>query len=309
MNRPLKRQLWLLNTLMIYKKLSFKELQSKWKDSYLNDDDEELSLRTFHGHKQALDDLFNIKIKCDTKDGYRYYIEKKGNTDSALEWILSSFNINSIIGDAKKMSDRIMLENIPGGTEYLQDVVTAMKEFRELHIIYQSFKSASEFDCHFQPYAMKVARQRWYVIGNLIESKGIRTIALDRIHALEITNKKFTIPEDFSVDDFFADSVGIWTSKNKTSPQRVVIRSSPTMAKYIRSLPLHWTQEEIKATDEYVDFRYHVGISHELVLTLLSYGSSIQVLEPIDLRNDILMEIDQIGKRYKQEKKEKSEKF
>ena len=57
MNRPVKRQLWLLNTLLRYKKLSFKELQSKWKDSYLNDDDSELSLRTFHGHKDAIEEL------------------------------------------------------------------------------------------------------------------------------------------------------------------------------------------------------------------------------------------------------------
>lgn len=32
--------------------------QSKWKDSYLNDDDSELSLRTFHGHKDAIEELF-----------------------------------------------------------------------------------------------------------------------------------------------------------------------------------------------------------------------------------------------------------
>lgn len=90
MNRPVKRQLWLLNTLLRYKKLSFKELQSKWKDSYLNDDDSELSLRTFHGHKDAIEELFPVKIKCDVADGYRYYVVKTSpkEQDSMLEWIL-----------------------------------------------------------------------------------------------------------------------------------------------------------------------------------------------------------------------------
>ena len=88
MNRPVKRQLWLLNTLLRCKKLSFKELQSKWKDSYLNDDDSELSLRTFHGHKDAIEELFPVKIECDVADGYRYYVVKTSpkEQDSMLEW-------------------------------------------------------------------------------------------------------------------------------------------------------------------------------------------------------------------------------
>jgi hypothetical protein len=76
MNRPIKRQLWLLNTLLRYKKLPFKEHQSEWKDSYLNDDDFELSLRTFHDHKDAIEEMFPVQIKCDSKDGYRYYVVK-----------------------------------------------------------------------------------------------------------------------------------------------------------------------------------------------------------------------------------------
>ena len=191
MNRPVKRQLWLLNTLLRYKKLSFKELQSKWKDSYLNDDDSELSLRTFHGHKDAIEELFPVKIKCDVADGYRYYVVKTSpkEQDSMLEWMLNSFNIADIVGDARSMHDRILLEEIPGGTEYLEDIISSLKDNKELHLIYQSYKHPEPYDCHFQPYAMKVVHQRWYVLGYLIESKGVRTIALDRIQTLETTKK------------------------------------------------------------------------------------------------------------------------
>ena len=240
MNRPVKRQLWLLNTLLRYKKLSFKELQSKWKDSYLNDDDSELSLRTFHGHKDAIEELFPVKIECDVADGYRYYVVKTSpkEQDSMLEWILNSFNIADIVGDARNMHDRILLEEIPGGTEYLEDIINALKDNKELHLIYQSYKHPEPYDCHFQPYAMKVVRQRWYVLGYLIENKGVRTIALDRIQFLETTKKKFTIPKDFSAKDYFMNSVGIWVNE-EDKPQKVVIRSSPVMADYLR---LHESQ-------------------------------------------------------------------
>jgi len=304
MNRPVKRQLWLLNTLLRYKKLSFKELQSKWKDSYLNDDDSELSLRTFHGHKDAIEELFPVKIECDVADGYSYYVVKTSpkEQDSMLEWMLNSFNIADIVGDAKNMHDRILLEEIPGGTEYLEDIISALKDNHELHLIYQSYKHPEPYDCHFQPYAMKVVRQRWYILGYLIESKGVRTIALDRIQSLETTKKKFTVPKDFSAKDYFMNSVGIWVNE-EDKPQKVVIRSSPVMADYMRSLPLHWSQKEIETTDKYVDFEYHVCINHELVLSMLRMGKSVVIKEPTILKKMILSETKSIINNYNYDKR------
>ena len=304
MNRPVKRQLWLLNTLLRYKKLSFKELQSKWKDSYLNDDDSELSLRTFHGHKDAIEELFPVKIKCDVADGYRYYVVKTSpkEQDSMLEWMLNSFNIADIVGDARNMHDRILLEEMPGGTEYLEDIISSLKDNKELHLIYQSYKHPEPYDCHFQPYAMKVVRQRWYILGYLIESKGVRTIALDRIQSLETTKKKFTVPKDFSAKDYFMNSVGIWVNE-EDKPQKVVIRSSPVMADYLRSLPLHWSQKEIETTDKYVDFEYHVCINHELVLSMLRMGKSVVIKEPTILKKIILSETKSIINNYNYDKR------
>lgn len=298
MNRPFKRQLWLLNTLLRYKKLSFKELQSKWKDSYLNDDDSELSLRTFHGHKDSIEGTFPVQIKCDSNDGYSYYVVKDSpqEQDSMLEWMLNCFNIAEIVGDAKKMHDRVLLEEMPGGTEFLEDVIRAMQDYKEIHIVYKSYKHSNPYDCHFQPYAMKVIRQRYYVLGNLIESKGLRTIALDRIMSLEITRKTFSVPEDFSAKEYFRNSVGIWVGKDK--PEKVVLRSSPVMAEYLRSLPLHWSQKEINKTNKYVDFQYKLNINHELVLKLLGLGKSIKILTPRKLINDIFKETQRISSEY-----------
>lgn len=300
MNRSVKRELWLLNTLLRYKKLSFKELQSKWKDSYLNDDVSDLSLRTFHGHKDAVEEMFFVKIKCDASDGYRYYVEKttEMNQDSLLEWLLNSFNIADIMETARQMPDRVLLDEMHGGTEYLEDVVTAMKDLSELHVIYQSYNSSEPYDCHFQPYTLKAVRQRWYMLGYLPESDGIRTLALDRIQELEITKKTFNLPKDFSADDYYLNSIGIWRSK-KSKGEKVVIRTSPKMAQYLRSVPMHPSQEEIKATDKYVDFKYILEINHELVLSIMSMGMSAEVLEPDTLREEMLKEFSIAVSHYK----------
>jgi predicted DNA-binding transcriptional regulator YafY len=77
---------------------------------------------------------------------------------------------------------------------------------------------------------------------------------------------------------------------------------------FLRSVPLHPSQEEIKAADKYVDFKYILEINHELVLKIMSMGMSAEVLEPDTLRNDMLKEISIAEYHYKKGwKKDNSE--
>ena len=67
-----KRYVWLINTLMQRKSLTFKEICCLWDKSSLNDG-KALALRTFHQHREAIAELFGIEIVCDTNT-YKYSI-------------------------------------------------------------------------------------------------------------------------------------------------------------------------------------------------------------------------------------------
>ena len=75
------------------------------------------------------------------------------------------------------------------------------------------------------------------------------------------------------------------------------------MADYLRSLPLHWSQKEIKATDKYVDFEYKLNINHELVLEILGKGKSVEVLEPSSLKKQIKIELSSLNHTYNYEQR------
>ena len=254
------RYIWLVNTLIQAGRLTFEEISRKWERSSLGEG-KPLPIRTFHDHRKAVEELFQINIECDKSDGHKYYIEDLSSLreDKTRQWLLNSFSTANLITEGKQIKDRILLEEIPEGTEYLQTLIEAMKQNRIVEIIYQPFYEAESTLYHVCPYCLKVYRQRWYILGHCEELKGIRPEA------------------------YYKDSIGIWVNE-EIKPEKVIIRAYGTQSKYLRTLPLHHSQKEIYTSDEYCDFEYQLCVTQNLISELLAKGKTIQVMEPESLR-------------------------
>ena len=299
--KAINRYVWLLNTLMQRKSLTFKEICDLWDKSNLSDG-KPLAVRTFHQHREAIAELFGVEIVCDTNT-YKYSIaqldELKNN--SAQQWLFNSFAISNTIEAGRNMKDRIIFEDIPSGAEYAQVVVDAMQQNRVLFVDYKPFRG-EKMDLYLQPYAMRVYNQRWYVVGRFKESGNIRNIALDRILRMEITDEEFVLPEDFDASEYYAHTVGIFVNEN-LKPQRVVLRTFGVSTEYMRTVPLHPSQREIATNgNEYSDFEYHLNLTPELTGKLLSKGDWVEVLEPKSLRDEVKEYADSISNLYRKKR-------
>ena len=285
-SRTFNRYIWLLNTLLQHGRLTFEEINRLWQNSYLGDG-KAFALRTFHDHRNAIAELFGVEIKCDTST-YEYYISSFDTlrNDRTRQWLLNSFTLSNMIEAGRNMKDRILFEDIPKGTEYIQTVIEAMQWNRELWIDYQPFHGNRAM-LHIQPYAMKVYHQRWYIVGFLKEQKGIRNIALDRILNMELTTVTFRYPDDFDAEEYYSNTVGIFVN-DQLKPQKVLVRAFGVHVEYMRTLPLHHTQKEVECKpQQYSDFQYHLCLTPELTSQLLAMGEKIEVLEPVELREEI----------------------
>ena len=297
-SKTFNRYIWLLNTLLQQRRLTFEEISYRWKDSYLGDG-KPLALRTFHVHREAIAELFGVEVKCDSTT-YEYYISSPNElrSDRIREWLLNSFTISNMIEAGRNMKDRILFEDIPHGTEYLQTVIDAMQRGKELQIIYQPF-DGQRATYHLQPYAMKVYNQRWYILGYLREQDGICNIALDRTIEMELTDEAFVVPTDFDAEEYYANTVGIFVNED-LKPQKVILRVYGLHVEYMRSLPLHSSQKEIKISDgEYSDFQYRLCLTPELATKILSMGEKVEVLEPRGLRVEIKRRLEECLTRYR----------
>jgi hypothetical protein len=87
-----------MNTLLQYKQLTFEEINVLWMGSCLGDGTP-LPLRTFHQHKNAVEELFGVEIKCNPSNGYKYYISTLDTlkNDSIRKWLLNSFTLSNMI--------------------------------------------------------------------------------------------------------------------------------------------------------------------------------------------------------------------
>ena len=297
-SKTFNRYIWLLNTLLQHKQLSFEEINALWKESCLGYGTP-LPLRTFHQHKNAVEELFGIEIKCNPSNGYKYYISTPDTlkNDSIRKWLLNSFTLSNMITAGHNMKERILFEDIPRGTEYLQTVIEAMQKSKELQIDYQQFYGHRE-TFNIQPYAMKVYHQRWYVVGHIKELGGIRNIALDRTLEMNLSDISFTLPQNFNAEKYYANSIGIYVNE-ELNPVKVKIRAYGVQIEYLRSLPLHSSQKESASKyGEFCDFEYRLCLTPELSTHILAMGENVEVLEPVELREEIKRRICLIYKKY-----------
>lgn len=292
------RYIWLLDTLYTSDPLTYDDVVMLWEDSpyaYMGG----LPIRTFHEHRKGIEEMFGVIIECDKSKGYTYYIKNpevlEQNTYAQL--LLRKYSVPKDFSTFNMMRDRILLEEIPHGTAYFNDVVESMRCNTELVIDYQGYEGHAE-TLTMQPYVMKVYNRRWYVLGYIKEKESIRHLALERFIDLQITSKKFEYPKDFNPRKYYDNVVGIYVN-NELPVVNLKIRVYGVQMEYMRMLPLHKSQSEVKSRyGEFAEFTYRVCLTPELKSKLLAMGPNVEVLEPLEYREEIKKEISLTLNRY-----------
>lgn len=289
-----QQYIWLVNTLRQYKRLSLEEISDLWvKDQVIGGSP--LTRASFIRHKDAILNMFGIIIECDLDRGYKYYIANPEVLDdeSIERWMLSTLTVSTVLSDSVSLRERILLENVPAGEEYLQTIIQAIKTNRRLLITYQRFGNES-YEKIISPYALKLFHQRWYLLA--FTGRHYATYSLDRMLAVSLTDETFEMPDDFSPQDYFSEYFGVLT--DETPLEHVVIRAYGRTPDYLRTLPLHATQRELSQTDEYTDFSIDIRPTSDFIGQLLNHADGIEVLEPADFRLKIREIIEKTLNRY-----------
>lgn len=282
------RYVWLVDLIYRNGKISFEEINEYWQRSSLNSNGEDIPLRTFHNHRIAIEQMFDINIECDKRNGYTYYIENADDMErgGAKSWLLNTFAVNNLINESHKFKHRILFEEIPSGRKFLMPILDAMKDNSAIEISYQNFWSKSATTFRIYPYCVKVFKQRWYVVGCSPKTEDIRVYALDRIGQITPTDEKFEFPKDFDGETFFCHCYGV-TAGDGTPAERILLKVYAKQDSYIRALPLHHSQKEEETTADFTVFSYFIRPTFDFRQEILSHGAQIEVLEPKWLRDEM----------------------
>ena len=291
------RYIWLLNTLLDSDPLSFEEIALLWQDDPLSDG--ELPLRTFHEHRKGIKEMFGVEIECNKTDGFRYYVKNPEvlSQERLATWLLNAYNVPKGFATYNRMQDRVLLEEMSRGNIFVDSILDALQRNVVVIVDYQSYEGPHEI-YHVSPYALKAYNRQWYMLGFIEEKNAIRNIALNRILDFKKTNKSFDRPKDFDARKYYANTIGIFVN-DELNVETVKVRAFGVQMEYLRALPLHKSQEEVKTKyGEYADFQYRLCITPELVSALLAMGEKVEVLEPRSLRQQIIDRLNASMKRY-----------
>lgn len=293
----LKRYLWLIDTLKRNGEMTFQEISQTWENSSVNDTGSVLTQRTFYNHCQAVARHFGIDIECRRGRGlnlYRIVNPEVIEENSLTKWAIDSFSLGELLLGNATISDKILLEDIPSGREWLASILQALQQNKELEIIYENFVG-KEFSGIIQPLCIKLFKRRWYILGQLADGK-LRIFSLDRLKNLVITDNTFMYPADFSATAYFANFYGILVTEEK--PEKIIIRTYNELPGYLRSLPLHQTQCELETKDGHTDFCLRLAPTFDFIQELLLHRDQLEVIEPRSLRNEVAHIISKMSDKY-----------
>lgn len=282
------KYIWVVKTIHRAGRITLKELNEKWRANVDLSRGEDLPRQTFDRWKSGILDLFGILIDCEQRGGYHYYIANpKDLSEGKLRtWLLNTYGTAETLSSNLSIHDRILTENIPSSQDHLSTVLEAMKSNNMLHITFKAFTMKEPKRFLVEPYCVKMSAQRWYMLARNTEHKNLRLYSLDRIEAVEISNTRFVLPDDFNAKDYFAEFFGIVLDES-VPLQTIILRADKYHQNYMRTLPLHPTQREIFACDDYADFELKLRPTYDFYMKLMSFGNMIKVLEPKTLQEEI----------------------
>lgn len=296
----LNKYIWLVETIHKAKRITFEEINEKWLENEMSEG-VDLALRTFHKWRIAVEEMFGLIIECERKGGYHYYIANVDELKNGCirNWLLNTLSVSNLLIDNLHMKNRILLENIPSGQEHLANIIAAMKKGHCINMTYQSYWRDDSNTFTVEPYCVKVFKQRWYMAAFSPYLNEVRIYSLDRILDMKVLeNEKFKMPNSFNPAEYFEEYYGV-VIDDDYDVEEIKLKVSASQTNYLRSLPLHHSQQEIQTTDEYSIFELKIRPTFNFYQEILWNGEYMEVLEPLWLREEMAEKIKKMWDKYR----------
>ena len=186
-------------------------------------------------------------------------------------------------------------ENLKG-LEHLDFLYQSILKQIVLKITYQSFKAKSPDTFNFHGYILKEFNNRWFIVGKRHGMANIRTLALDRIHKVDVNLSLEYQMDNFNPDQYYANTYGV-TVMNKDQLKKILLRVDSNNAPYVLTKPIHHSQRIIETNaDGSILISLNVDHNYEIERVLLGFADTIEVLQPKKLRDSLK---EKFNKAYK----------
>lgn len=283
-------RLILLRQKLIINKLSIRP--HSWDDiasmleNYVEYEGEHISIsqRQFQRQIKEIRELWSISIKYNrTKN--QYYIDDTSQESMRYREALDIFTLMDLSG---QQSQHIIFEKRkPLGTENIPAILKAIKNDQTVHFFYKKFYESYDEQRSVKPLFVKESNNRWYIVGYDLDKQDLRVFGIDRVHHLTIGKKFKTALDLTDTYQLFKHCFGIILPAKNDQVEEVILSYTGFQGQYIKTMPLHESQEVLVDNDEEVRVRLRLYVTRDLIMEILSVGAQVRVLVPQSLADTV----------------------
>jgi predicted DNA-binding transcriptional regulator YafY len=248
-----------------------------------------LTERSFERDLKTIRELFFIDVEYNRfKNGY--YINTESFSDFS-EWV----HVFELVNNYQVLNETLIQltsnceyidfdrSTLKLNPEFLKLILKAIINKQNIQFDYTNYQTNAVKSVVFQSVLLKEFQNRWYVCG--CEDHGVfKSYGIDRITNLVVLSEFFS-PTIKNPKELFDQIIGL--TLEEYSLEQVILSFHPLQGKYIKSQPLHSSQQ-ILVEDE-IEFRIAIRVipNYELEEQILKHGERVKVIEPQWLREEI----------------------
>ncbi len=244
-----------------------------------------VSNRQFQRDLRDIGSIFELEIKYDFRLGA--YVINEDELSEVSKRRMEALDTFNALKMAETSSQSIHFEKRkPQGTENLYGLLHAIKNCLQISFTYQKYWEDETTYRTVEPYSLKEFSNRWYVLAKDLKDGQIKSFALDRLTDLEISKTRFKQSSTFDVNEYYKFCFGI-ISPTDHELAEVILQFDAFQGKYIKSLPLHETQQILIDSKDEIRIKLKVYLTHDFLMEILKYGESVKVIQPESLITEL----------------------
>ena len=178
------------------------------------------------------------------------------------------------------------------GQEWLESIYQAISDKRCLKIHYNPNNIESKIRT-ISPYILKEYRNKWYMVAHAKEIKAenkTNLFKLFRIQKIELSDDLYYEDPNFDANEYFKYSLGVF-HRHDLIPIEVELKFNKILIQLISENKLHSSMKILSKTEDEIIVSFKVYNTVELKTLILGFGSNVEVLSPLELKEEIIAEL------------------
>ena len=176
-------------------------------------------------------------------------------------------------------------------------LLDAVLHHRRLTMRYHSLSSKREKTYQIDPYRLVYAQGSLYLFAYVALYQQVRTFAVERIQQLTPLDETFTPVEDVT-EAAWPHSLGIYHGK----PEQVQLEFASEIAPYVQERTWHPSQTTTLRKNGALALTMNVSLDNSLQNWIRSFGSSVRVISPQTLIDNITDDLERTRAHYRKQK-------